>query len=107
CSYFGSVESPHMHARCPYTTLFRSGKADLMRIAGLALAFWLAAVPTLAQEITAAEYSEPTTRYPHGALGDDEEWGTLRITVSRKDRKSTRLNSSHVKISYAVFCLKK
>src|SRR5690606_41827714 len=30
----------------------------------------------------------------------------IYITVSR-DRKSTRLNSSHVKISYAVFCLKK
>src|SRR5690606_40244325 len=28
-------------------------------------------------------------------------------TVSGADRKSTRLNSSHVKISYAVFCLKK
>src|SRR5207302_6674507 len=28
-------------------------------------------------------------------------------TVDRPDRKSTRLNSSHVKISYAVFCLKK
>src|SRR5690606_40286460 len=27
--------------------------------------------------------------------------------MQRKDRKSTRLNSSHVKISYAVFCLKK
>src|SRR5207302_8161757 len=27
--------------------------------------------------------------------------------VARQDRKSTRLNSSHVKISYAVFCLKK
>src|SRR5690606_42126616 len=27
--------------------------------------------------------------------------------VGREDRKSTRLNSSHVKISYAVFCLKK
>src|SRR5690606_40041622 len=27
--------------------------------------------------------------------------------LSKKDRKSTRLNSSHVKISYAVFCLKK
>src|SRR5690606_40167032 len=27
--------------------------------------------------------------------------------VGRRDRKSTRLNSSHVKISYAVFCLKK
>src|SRR5690606_41019800 len=29
------------------------------------------------------------------------------VTVSWIDRKSTRLNSSHVKISYAVFCLKK
>src|SRR5690606_40425216 len=28
-------------------------------------------------------------------------------TLRRRDRKSTRLNSSHVKISYAVFCLKK
>src|SRR5690349_22070105 len=35
----------------------------------------------------------------------------LRVTTSRaippEDRKSTRLNSSHVEISYAVFCLKK
>src|SRR5690606_19373886 len=30
-----------------------------------------------------------------------------RIVHRRSDRKSTRLNSSHVKISYAVFCLKK
>src|SRR5690606_41002885 len=29
------------------------------------------------------------------------------VVPDRKDRKSTRLNSSHVKISYAVFCLKK
>src|SRR5207249_5969188 len=29
------------------------------------------------------------------------------IATSRRDRKSTRLNSSHVSISYAVFCLKK
>src|SRR5690554_7792190 len=34
---------------------------------------------------------------------------TIKIAYSkvRKDRKSTRLNSSHVRISYAVFCLKK
>src|SRR5207249_7290520 len=32
---------------------------------------------------------------------------TAGTTVSGKDRKSTRLNSSHVSISYAVFCLKK
>src|SRR5690606_41414923 len=29
------------------------------------------------------------------------------VTLNSRDRKSTRLNSSHVKISYAVFCLKK
>src|SRR5690606_41485258 len=31
----------------------------------------------------------------------------LRVVEALRDRKSTRLNSSHVKISYAVFCLKK
>src|SRR5690606_41451019 len=37
-------------------------------------------------------------------------WATIKIALCsswRGDRKSTRLNSSHVKISYAVFCLKK
>src|SRR5690606_40223834 len=32
---------------------------------------------------------------------------SLRVLGKSEDRKSTRLNSSHVKISYAVFCLKK
>src|SRR2546430_12382059 len=32
---------------------------------------------------------------------------TQRVAVHRRDRKSTRLNSSHSQISYAVFCLKK
>src|SRR5690606_39565989 len=32
---------------------------------------------------------------------------TTTAAIRTKDRKSTRLNSSHVKISYAVFCLKK
>src|SRR5690349_23653437 len=43
-----------------------------------------------------------------------DPWGTLLTTYSpvdgastSRDRKSTRLNSSHVEISYAVFCLKK
>src|SRR5947199_623791 len=35
---------------------------------------------------------------------DDEWW---RQPIARRDRKSTRLNSSHLGISYAVFCLKK
>src|SRR5207249_11189667 len=35
-----------------------------------------------------------------------KSWTTL-VDVDQRDRKSTRLNSSHVSISYAVFCLKK
>src|SRR5690349_23779524 len=38
----------------------------------------------------------------HPALGPTKLWGYVDL-----DRKSTRLNSSHVEISYAVFCLKK
>src|SRR5690606_41467273 len=47
------------------------------------------------------------------ALLDDQEIRRLtqlereKIVALDSDRKSTRLNSSHVKISYAVFCLKK
>src|SRR5690349_23508458 len=33
--------------------------------------------------------------------------GASTPAIARRDRKSTRLNSSHVEISYAVFCLKK
>src|SRR3712207_8107610 len=39
--------------------------------------------------------------------GLEQPDGLLRLTLSQEDRKSTRLNSSHANISYAVFCLKK
>src|SRR3989475_3900999 len=42
-------------------------------------------------------------RPPERSLVDDLRLGIVR----RRDRKSTRLNSSHSQISYAVFCLKK
>src|SRR5690606_39869778 len=44
-----------------------------------------------------------------GTLGQLAEVGGVEeaVEVGHRDRKSTRLNSSHVKISYAVFCLKK
>src|SRR5690606_41962773 len=42
-----------------------------------------------------------------GRLHDGRELRLFVLRVDRLDRKSTRLNSSHVKISYAVFCLKK
>src|SRR5690554_7634854 len=38
---------------------------------------------------------------------DPEKWEEFRQRYLKEDRKSTRLNSSHVRISYAVFCLKK
>src|SRR3712207_9368528 len=40
----------------------------------------------------------------HDEIGEDEVAALLRLD---RDRKSTRLNSSHANISYAVFCLKK
>src|SRR5438552_4218619 len=47
---------------------------------------------------------EVVGRTEHCVLGDDD---ALRACANRRDRKSTRLNSSHQIISYAVFCLKK
>src|SRR5437870_9740464 len=41
------------------------------------------------------------------ASRDDSQAGDHGVSEARVDRKSTRLNSSHVAISYAVFCLKK
>src|SRR5256885_16845412 len=40
-------------------------------------------------------------------LGLHRLTGSTRVVATRRDRKSTRLNSSHLVISYAVFCLKK
>src|SRR5690606_42058411 len=40
-------------------------------------------------------------------IGNTPDYYEFRLALSATDRKSTRLNSSHVKISYAVFCLKK
>src|SRR5690606_42014917 len=51
----------------------------------------------------------PDTVRGTGKVFDDPQRGTHRFLQkgADPDRKSTRLNSSHVKISYAVFCLKK
>src|SRR2546427_7552688 len=44
---------------------------------------------------------------PHATRHSNGQVLPLRSTVEKEDRKSTRLNSSHSQISYAVFCLKK
>src|SRR5438034_8152820 len=88
----------------PYTTLFRSRakRRGLLRNAAVALGNSENpdAVPPLA---AALADPEPLVR-AHAA------WALGRLGGARApaaDRKSTRLNSSHTVISYAVFCLKK
>src|SRR5437773_9616105 len=57
-----------------------------------------------------AEATAHAQRIAAAAGEQDKAFGRLRErihAVARTDRKSTRLNSSHITISYAVFCLKK
>src|SRR5436309_8274670 len=49
----------------------------------------------------------PLRKCPRVIRGDGPTHRVPHHEERRRDRKSTRLNSSHVKISYAVFCLKK
>src|SRR5690606_42153099 len=82
----------------PYTTLFRSRFLWKTGMQGCAQASASSAVPWGARCANRAPMTSACVR-------------SLRRQESQMesllDRKSTRLNSSHVKISYAVFCLKK
>src|SRR3712207_6870386 len=69
----------------PYTTLFRSR------------------LPTQARD---ADRRDPQAARP-GQGRQARQQPARRDRRAREDRKSTRLNSSHANISYAVFCLKK
>src|SRR5690606_41289725 len=93
--FYLTIRSPPRSPLFPYTTLFRSTPAS-RRIAVLG------SMKELGDFSAAyhAQLAEPLAeaKVDHAVLVGDE---------MRADRKSTRLNSSHVKISYAVFCLKK
>ncbi len=48
----------------------------------MAMCLWLVTTaPAIADTIVAARYTEPTTRYPHGVLGDQIEYGALELTI--------------------------
>src|SRR5690606_39306467 len=67
-------------------------------------------VPSLPvqREFDASTQNQPQGRVPHLVeLPLSFQKSVPDLTFNSQDRKSTRLNSSHVKISYAVFCLKK
>src|SRR3712207_8157448 len=93
------IRRPPRSTLFPYTTLFRShrrrdvGEQQLVqRVAGIDRA------PALVLAVAGDEVDAPVLVRVLPGGGDG---GDLR------DRKSTRLNSSHANISYAVFCLKK
>src|SRR5690606_40575772 len=87
----------------PYTTLFRS---DVGVAAGTqaATAFQL---PVRRRQAGQAVNGLLQRHQPAPAHVVPQEAGEVAVGARVRDRKSTRLNSSHVKISYAVFCLKK
>src|SRR5207244_13483807 len=84
----------------PYTTLFRSEAGDASRNQSKTAAEKYRAGPAIAPLGHAAGRK---------GLRDHRQNGRLICACSHgeRDRKSTRLNSSHQIISYAVFCLKK
>src|SRR5438034_3518248 len=84
------IRRPPSSTLFPYTTLFRSARAPHER--------------STQREFLAR--ARPHARVPHPGLHRRALRGR-RLRRDLRDRKSTRLNSSHTVISYAVFCLKK
>src|SRR3712207_7634064 len=82
------IRRPPRSTLFPYTTLFRSPIDYKLRLLGVPLR-WKARISSW--------------QAPSGFV-DEQVRGPYRFW---EDRKSTRLNSSHANISYAVFCLKK
>src|SRR5439155_26923482 len=95
--FFLIFRPPPRSTLFPYTTLFRSGAAARGASVGRGLTWrtknTLLRATSLARSSATGSRSSSSCRF-------SEEWQII-------DRKSTRLNSSHVAISYAVFCLKK
>src|SRR3712207_7429048 len=87
------IRRPPRSTLFPYTTLFRS----------------VVEVGQLVSAVEAADAEVDDGRGQRGAVvgGDGEVLTVQPQGRIGEDRKSTRLNSSHANISYAVFCLKK
>src|SRR5256885_12411137 len=100
------IRRPPRSTLFPYTTLFRS-RSDGAGGRGNRLLELLAQVEASIEHEEEAGMAQPVPE--RGSIGDER----LRLgdegrhDEEAQDRKSTRLNSSHLVISYAVFCLKK
>src|SRR3712207_8987534 len=85
------IRRPPRSTLFPYTTLFRSGGPQAVRSTG--------------RKVPAPDIDRgprPRATVPDCAISLIPSG----VSTARRDRKSTRLNSSHANISYAVFCLK-
>src|SRR5947208_7559302 len=91
------IRRPPRSTLFPYTTLFRS--AQIVAVEDHVL-------PARRVRELASQRDQPLLHREHVGLALEEEHAHRAPLVPR-DRKSTRLNSSHQIISYAVFCLKK
>src|SRR5690606_41041100 len=99
------IRRPPSSALFPYTTLFRSveghhalGEPDRVE----------PRVGLIQRALDRAPGVGDLPQFPDGRAVDLLDSDVVRVRIDGgKDRKSTRLNSSHVKSSYAVFCLKK
>src|SRR5437899_8098459 len=96
------IRRPPRSTLFPYTTLFRSLGA-LVRADDAAL-FQQVHDPSGA---SVADAQAALQDRDAGAIGLADDFDALLDQFLVLDRKSTRLNSSHLGISYAVFCLKK
>src|SRR5207249_11446822 len=103
CLFSPPPRPPPSSPLFPYTTLFRSRSrsgnglaiAVILHVTGDEHARDGSQAAMLGEQVAVRVHFQPTF-----------EDGGVRFVADR-DRKSTRLNSSHVSISYAVFCLKK
>src|SRR3712207_8754924 len=99
------IRRPPRSTLFPYTTLFRS----LLAQSRLELRAEDALVEDILHPDAHARHFVLVGR-ADAAVGSPDlrvPEGLLAVGVEPEDRKSTRLNSSHANISYAVFCLKK
>src|SRR3712207_8611698 len=88
------IRRPPRSTLFPYTTLFRSPERGEIR--------WLDRHRQRGPQIGRRGISEVRRHHADNLMAD-----VVHEHTRAEDRKSTRLNSSHANISYAVFCLKK